>query len=436
LALTDSFCLALAVGVSMAARAKLFGMWGAGEPIFAVIVIWCTGAAAGGLLPSWRLGPVQELRRVVLIVVLSFVSLAVLFFVLKVGAEISRLSFAIALGLSVILVPLGRLVVRRALIASGMWGQRTVVYGLNDSAELLAAELRAEPGYGYVPTAVVQVQAGSPNEQVADRAGADAQVAVLVTHGMRPTDIGHLLEGVLKRYQRVTLVPELEGIPTLWVRATDLGGRLGLEITRNLERSGAKLFKRSFDLIAVVLTLPIWIPICGAIAAVVWLYDRETPFFGQERIGVQGKSFVTIKLRTMVVGAEALADVTEFKEEWSRTHKLVRDPRITPIGRLLRRTSLDELPQLWNVLVGDMSLVGPRPLPLYHHRALPEAIQKLRTTVRPGLTGLWQVSGRSSANTHEMGRLDSYYVRNWSMWLDIVLLVRTVRAVVRGDGAY
>jgi lipopolysaccharide/colanic/teichoic acid biosynthesis glycosyltransferase len=146
------------------------------------------------------------------------------------------------------------------------------------------------------------------------------------------------------------------------------------------------------------------------------------------------------KFRTMMPGAEQvlqskLASDAELKQEWETNFKLKVDPRITRIGRFLRRTSLDELPQLFNVLRGQMSLVGPRPLPRYHHNELSTQVMKLRVRVRPGMTGLWQISGRSDTGNAGIERWDSYYVRNWSVWLDAVILARSVRAVVRGEGA-
>ena len=179
----------------------------------------------------------------------------------------------------------------------------------------------------------------------------------------------------------------------------------------------------------------------GLAAAAVWLGDRRSPVYFQERIREGGRPFRTNKLRTMVPDAEAVlaraldADPA-LRDEWDTTFKLARDPRITRVGALLRRASLDELPQLFDVLRGTMSLVGPRPLPRYHHEDLPERVRDLRERVRPGITGLWQVSGRSDAGNVGMERWDPYYVRNWSLWLDAVILVRTVQVVFRGSGAY
>ena len=133
---------------------------------------------------------------------------------------------------------------------------------------------------------------------------------------------------------------------------------------------------------------------------------------------------------------EALQQDEGLRVEWEKYYKLKKDPRITRIGRVLRRTSLDELPQLLNVLSGSMSLVGPRPLPSYHFEDLPKSVQQLRDQVKPGITGLWQVSGRSESGTAGMEKHDPYYVRNWSIWLDIIILFRTIRAVLVARGAY
>ena len=171
------------------------------------------------------------------------------------------------------------------------------------------------------------------------------------------------------------------------------------------------------------------------------LEDGKNPLFLQERIGEDGKIFKTIKFRTMVPDAEkklklAFEKNEDLLKEWNKYYKLKKDPRITKIGNILRISSLDELPQLFNVLNGKMSVVGPRPLPHYHFQELPNYVQDLRNKVKPGITGLWQVSGRSEVGTSGMKKWDPYYVRNWSMWLDIVILFKTVKAVFSAKGAY
>jgi lipopolysaccharide/colanic/teichoic acid biosynthesis glycosyltransferase len=199
--------------------------------------------------------------------------------------------------------------------------------------------------------------------------------------------------------------------------------------------------KQLIDIVIVLVTMPFWLPVCAVIYVAILLEDGKNPLFLQERLGKDGRIFRTFKFRTMVVNAEevlkqALAQDEALRQEWETFFKLRKDPRITRVGNILRRTSLDELPQLVNVLIGDMVMVGPRPLPAYHHNALPTEVRELRNVVKPGITGLWQVSGRSDSGLDGMKQWDPYYVRNWSMMLDLQILVRTATVVLTRQGAY
>ena len=190
------------------------------------------------------------------------------------------------------------------------------------------------------------------------------------------------------------------------------------------------------SLIILTLASPLYIAIAIAIKQ-----DSSGPiFYRQTRIGRKGRPFKAWKFRTMVPNAdqvlkEYLISHPELRANWVQDRKLKYDPRITRLGRWLRRTSLDELPQLWNVLRGEMSLVGPRPI-VHDEVKLYEEKFELYTQVLPGLTGLWQVSGRNNITYQERVNLDAYYVRNWSVWLDIYILIRTVWVVLMGVGAY
>ena len=199
--------------------------------------------------------------------------------------------------------------------------------------------------------------------------------------------------------------------------------------------------KQFVDIALVVITSPIWLPVCAIIYFAIWIEDGKNPLFLHERLGKNGRPFKTFKFRTMVPDAEnvlkkVLAENEELRQEWEMFYKLRKDPRITRIGHLLRRTSLDELPQLINVLRGEMSLVGPRPLSKYHLQALPEEVRSLRATVKPGITGMWQVSGRSDSGNDGFMKWDPYYVKNWSLSLDVSILYKTVGVVLKREGAY
>jgi lipopolysaccharide/colanic/teichoic acid biosynthesis glycosyltransferase len=183
-------------------------------------------------------------------------------------------------------------------------------------------------------------------------------------------------------------------------------------------------------------------PLVGLSALCVKIISPGPAFFCQEREGQHGKRIKVWKLRTMYPNAEAKLE--EFLEQhpteqaaWTEYYKLKQDPRVLPgLGWLLRRYSLDELPQLWNVLRGEMSLVGPRPFPYYHLNSFSPAFRDLRASVLPGITGLWQVSGRSDGNVNIQELEDTYYIRNWSLWLDVYILLRTIYSVLSPRGAY
>jgi Undecaprenyl-phosphate galactose phosphotransferase WbaP len=194
------------------------------------------------------------------------------------------------------------------------------------------------------------------------------------------------------------------------------------------------------DLSLSLLALSVLAPLLVAISVAVKLTSRGPVFYRQRRYGLKGRTFRALKFRTMVADAdqllaEYLTVHPEHLFEWQRDHKLKDDPRVTGVGKWLRRFSLDELPQFLNVIAGQMSLVGPRPIV---HEEIPKYGRgyDLYTRVRPGITGLWQVSGRNNTTYQERVSFDEYYVHNWSVWLDAYILIRTVNVVVTADGAY
>jgi exopolysaccharide biosynthesis polyprenyl glycosylphosphotransferase len=188
----------------------------------------------------------------------------------------------------------------------------------------------------------------------------------------------------------------------------------------------------AFSLILLILLAPVFV----VVAVLIQFYSPGPVLFRQERIGLNKRRFRIFKFRTMVRNAEKMmAALEKFNEASGPVFKIAKDPRITPIGKILRRTSIDELPQLFNVLKGDMSLVGPRPLPVRDYEGFSEDWQRRRFSVRPGITCLWQVSGRSSLPFEQWMKLDLQYMDEWSLWLDIKILAQTVSAVLKGSGA-
>lgn len=202
----------------------------------------------------------------------------------------------------------------------------------------------------------------------------------------------------------------------------------------------AQRIKRVFDIFSTSLLIVLALPFAVAISLAIVLETRGPVFFGHTRTGKGGRHFRLWKFRSMVVDADAvlkrhLDQHPAQVSEWLRIHKLKNDPRVTRVGRLLRRSSLDELPQLWNVLRGEMSLIGPRPI-VEEEIAMYGQAFSLYSQVSPGLTGLWQVSGRNNTSYLERTEQDSKYIRNWTIWMDAAVLLKTVQVVLRGHGAY
>jgi Undecaprenyl-phosphate galactose phosphotransferase WbaP len=218
-----------------------------------------------------------------------------------------------------------------------------------------------------------------------------------------------------------------------------MGGVVGLEVQRQLMHRGPRFAKRTMDIVLTLIGGTLLLPFLLIIGLVIKFDSKGSVFYRQRRLGQDGVRFMALKFRTMHENAEErLQQVLEsdpaLRIEYSAYHKLAADPRVTRVGRFIRKYSLDELPQIWNVLKGDMSLVGPRP---YLEREIPDMDQKeaIVLRVKPGITGIWQVTTRNESTFEERVDLDVEYVRNWTPWLDLYILARTVPVVIGGTGS-
>jgi exopolysaccharide biosynthesis polyprenyl glycosylphosphotransferase len=219
-------------------------------------------------------------------------------------------------------------------------------------------------------------------------------------------------------------------------RAEEFDGRPHIAAYPDDRDQVPMIFKRVLDVMASLLLLCFLAPLFVAVAVVIKLTSRGPVFFAQERIGLNKRRFLTYKFRTMIPNAEKMmSEIEHLNEVSGPVFKIKNDPRLTPVGKFLRRASIDELPQLLNVLKGDMSLVGPRPMAIRDYEGFNEDWQRRRFSVRPGITCLWQVNGRSEVPFHRWMELDMQYIEKWSFWLDLKILLQTIPAVVRGTGS-
>ena len=333
-----------------------------------------------------------------------------------------------------------RRLARSALDTAGFWRVPVVVLGEGAWADQAAAGLgsRDELGYDVVAQiAPADLGTTSPSWRRPLRQH-HGRLLVLAFDGERrlPPD---MLAGLVRERVPYALLPKLDGLPSVGSRKTFLGqdGVL-LSYRNNLRKPVARALKMALDFCAAAAALVVLAPVMLIVAALVSL-DGGPVFYAHKRVGAYGRVFDCLKFRSMVVNGDSalkrvLATDANAAEEWTRTQKLRRDPRVTWIGRFLRKTSLDELPQLLNVLRAEMSLVGPRPIVSLEIPKYGEDIAYYYET-RPGITGLWQVSGRSDTTYAERVRLDTWYVKNWTLWQDVSILARTIPAVISGRGA-
>ena len=357
-------------------------------------------------------------------------------------------------------MPILRALTKQTLLRLGIWQRPVIILGTGPNAIDTAAALQSEHLMGYEVAAFADHTPGSPNKPRSIQAGGrDIRVLRFDPNHPEhlralcdPTVVVALEQGQLNattaligRLHRacgdLQIVPALRGLPLFGTEVHYFFRHelLFLRLGNNLSRRGPRLIKRGFDLVTTMGLLLLCLPIFAMLALVI-RKDGGPVFFAHQRVGQRQAPFRCLKFRTMVPNAKAVLDHLlrtdpAAREEWARDFKLKNDPRITPIGRFLRKYSLDELPQLWNVLKGEMSLVGPRPIVEDELARYGEDVEYYLET-KPGMTGLWQISGRNDTGYAERVYLDAWYAKNWSLWMDVVLLFKTVRVVLRNDGAY
>jgi Undecaprenyl-phosphate galactose phosphotransferase WbaP len=336
-----------------------------------------------------------------------------------------------------------RAVLRRELGARGLWQIPTVLIGRADAAQEVVTALTSESSLGYTVVAAVAADApvlqrpGQTWRHVLDSYGA----ALVILIGDPCIELGRArVESLVRERIPFAVMPQPAGLPVAGFAPTSFISHDTVLISyrNNLAQPMSRGIKVAFDLFAAAIGLLVAAPVFLVVAALVKL-DGGPVFFSHTRIGAGGRAFGCLKFRSMRTDADVILERLLQSDpaanaEWAQTQKLLKDPRVTRIGRVLRATSLDELPQLFNVLRLDMSLVGPRPIVTGEVHHYGEDIAYYYET-RPGLTGLWQVSGRTGTTYARRVQLDSWYVRNWSIWQDLAILVQTVPAVLKRKGA-
>jgi Undecaprenyl-phosphate galactose phosphotransferase WbaP len=326
-----------------------------------------------------------------------------------------------------------------------------MILGGGEQGEMVVNLLQRNPELGLRPVLVLSNGTADKRDirgvpvndgfDLVERLGKDLGIrhAILAMPGLTRIELLDILKTHCQTLPHIFLIPDLSGVSSLWLQATDVAGVLAFQLQHRLLMPSALFVKRAIDLSLIAIgSIPV-LPLVGFVALLVKVTSRGPIFYGHSRIGKGGVSFRAWKFRSMVVDSDRvlsnhLEEVPSARAEWEANQKLRHDPRVTWLGRILRKTSLDELPQLFNVFQGEMSLVGPRPIVEKEVVRYGDAMD-LYQKVTPGITGLWQVSGRNNTSYAERVAWDEYYVRNWSAWLDFHILLRTVEVVLRREGA-
>jgi undecaprenyl-phosphate galactose phosphotransferase len=383
-----------------------------------------------------RIGFWDETKEIVRI---GFISLVIFFFataIFKLEYELSRFALFFGVGLAVFLVPASKLLLKKKLYKAGIWVEKVVIVGENKKASELFEKFAVDSYLGYT---VIGFVTSVAKFCMSDTAQTRIAKTVVVCDNMS----GKELMNLQKLAKNVILAPNIEGVAVLNTEFTySFDERtFFLAIKNNLKSETNIFLKRALDLLISLLILPFVLIVIIVVAIAIRIDSTGKAIFVQKRLGMDEKEFFVYKFRSMYLDADRileqhLAANEEARNEWNVYKKLKSaDPRVTRLGKLIRKLSLDELPQIFNVLKGEMSIVGPRPYLPSESDDMGDKKEYI-LEAKPGITGLWQVSGRNELTFEERLSMDVWYVLNWSVWLDVVILLKTVKVVLKKSGAY
>ncbi len=414
-----------------------------------------------GLYPGIMLPPTEEIKKIAISTFIGFVSIITSLLVselhnndfstafIKDSKDVFViLSFMIAFPFASILIPILREVFRRFICKFKFWGVNCVVYIKDEKDFTIINRLLSNKNLGYHPCVILLQDSNEVSqtsyENIPIVSFEDKEILNLIKSNNIKNAIicnnRHIPIEITTSYRYTIYVDKHQNSFTYTQHLKDIDGIIGFSSTHNLTFEHNLFFKRCLDLLVITISLPFVLPIFAILCLLIKLTSKGPIFYGHPRIGKNGKPFKCWKFRSMCINSqeilkEILENNPQMRAEWEKDHKFVNDPRVTKFGKFLRKTSLDELPQLINIFLGQMSLVGPRPVTEEELNKYGE-LKDYVLSVSPGLSGMWQVSGRSDTGYEERISLDSFYIQNWSIWLDIWILLKTVWVVIKRKGAY
>jgi Undecaprenyl-phosphate galactose phosphotransferase WbaP len=429
---------------------NLFNIYLTSEYMF---LVWFSVFLYEGLYTK-RLAFWEEVKRLTRgTSIASFLVMAAVFLAMR-QVYFSRLVIVSAWAISILLLPFFRYIIKILLIRFDLWKKRAIILGSVHSSSALIQSVKENKTLGYEIVGCLSDEPGQIGKLIAGikvlghlddieewkmRTGFEDIMVTL------PDVPRHKLIPLLKRWENISdsirYIPRTGDLISTGVEIENIGKTLTLAIRKNLHKPWNVFTKTIVEFVLTLILFVLLLPLFLIIAIAVKIDSPGPIFFVQDRYGKKAKKIRVIKFRSMHTDSDSrlenyLRSDPKARQEWIQYKKLKScDPRITRMGKFLRKYSLDELPQLLNILKGDMSLVGPRPYIMEELKEV-ESLKSVILQVKPGITGLWQTSGRSSLPFKERIKIDEYYIRNWSLWLDIIILLKTFRVTTSGSGAF
>jgi Undecaprenyl-phosphate galactose phosphotransferase WbaP len=405
------------------------------------------------LYPGIYLAPAEELRRFTIGSFVVHVSIIVSRYIENNNWDSITAALIISFIFSTGILLASRSIADWILVKTRLGGIPAVVFGSGGTGKLVVDCLLGNARNGYVPVLILDdeqngfdeykgipvIHDTSVGHEIVSRF--NIKMAIIAMQELDDLKLKHLQNNSISAFRYSAFIPDSSGLTNIWMSVRDFGGVLGLVTSNKLKMPWNMAIKRFMDLAIVIIGGIILLPFFLIIAVLIKITSPGPVFFRQIRPGKDGDHFAFYKFRSMVIDAEErlkalLESDPKIKDEWEKNRKLQKDPRLTAIGRFLRKTSIDEFPQLINVLKGEMSLIGPRPV--IDDSEMEKYGESFLNafSIRPGMTGLWQVSGRSNTNYEERIAYDAFYLQSWSIWMDLWILLKTFGVVIVGKGAY
>jgi Undecaprenyl-phosphate galactose phosphotransferase WbaP len=415
-------------------------------PIF-VLIFWVMK-----LYPGIALAPAEETRGFTIASFLSHGSILVSRYIQYEQFDSVFVAFIFSFIFCTFILMVCRSIMHAIIIRIKMKGIPAIIFGAGTTGRLVIDRMLNANKIGYEPVLILDnnpwcgdfyrdipiIHDTLLGPELVRRY--NIKMAIVAMPNMDEAEMTHMINYSVSAFRYNVLIPDFFSINNIWMAVRDFDGILGFATSHRLNMYWNLAIKRLLELIPVLLGGLIILPLLLFIAFLIKVSSPGPVLYGHRRLGLNGKHFKAYKFRSMVKDADkrlenVLDTDPKFRDEWESSHKLKDDPRVTRIGKFLRRTSFDEFPQLINILKGEMSLVGPRPVTDAEIKKYGENARRI-LTVKPGLTGLWQVSGRSDTDYAERVSYDLYYLQSWSVWLDLWIIYRTPRVILMGKGAY